>query len=329
MSAPRTDRDRALELSLIIIAVALTCLLYRVSGHKMVVLNLFYLPVVLAAFFLGRYRAGVFALFCVVAASAVTVLDLHGFAAYTSPVAIGLAVTIWGAVMGLNALLVGTLSDERTQKLQELHDAYVGVVEVLSRYLSSADPKLKDRSQRISELSQKVAAQMRLSERETDNIRVAALLQDLSNVEITARVIKKAVGDLGSDPLRSGDQHTFHGSDFVQSLGTVLTGALPLLFENRDSLASELGHEVAPTGGDVPFGARILHTVRSYDALLHGGSPARVFTPSEALEELRFDVEVDHHPAVLHALEQVVLDTTRTTPREPAERKPEPALVEA
>ena len=52
------------EVFLIVVSIGLSCLMYKIDGYKMVVLNLFFLPTVLSAFFLGRYRAGVLALFC-------------------------------------------------------------------------------------------------------------------------------------------------------------------------------------------------------------------------------------------------------------------------
>lgn len=310
------DRHRHLEFSLIIIVIALTALLHQVQGFKLVVLNLFYLPVVLAAFFLGRYRAGVFALFCVVAASVVTVLGIQDFAVVASPVAVGLAVTIWGAVMGLNALLVGTLSDERMEKIDELHDAYHGVVEVLARYLASADPTMKDRSLRIAELAQATARQMRLSSREVDDIRVAALLQGIENVEVTARVIGKAIGEVGARARSLHDQHTFHGSDLVQSLGSVLTGALPLLCTSNRQFNFDLG---TPQTNPVPnnsFGARIIQTVSAYEAMVESGE-AGESTSSQLLVRLRDDISAEHHPAVVHALQQVLAAQNEKAPATP------------
>ncbi len=180
----RKKSDFTLEIFLIIIALSLGGLFHVTVGYKMTVLNLFFLPVVLAGFFLGRYRASTLALLCVVVTSAAAVLDLDGFAAYTSPVIIALSVATWGAVLGLTAILVGTLSDERTQKAAELHEAYVGVVEVLSKYLQGANPLLEARSSRVAELSQRIGRRMHLSAREIDNIRVAALLHDLENIKI-------------------------------------------------------------------------------------------------------------------------------------------------
>jgi len=311
MQPDREENLSLLEIILILITVGLTVILYQVAGYKMIVLNLFYLPVVLAAFYLGRYRASVLALLSVILASVVTAVDLPNFAAITSPVAIGLAVTVWGAVLGLTTLLVGTLSDERTAKISELHDAYVGVVEVLSRYLHSANPRMQDRSRRVAELSQKVAAHMRLSAKEIDDIRVAALLQEMEHLEITAKVIRKAVGDL---ELKSCDvdQNTFHGTDLVHSLGSVLTGALPLLAHQPNSFDIDVALDGSHRASEVPFGAHIIATVRAYDALVNSASVEFVETPARAIERLRNDFLSEHHPAVLHALAQVVHDSSQT-----------------
>ena len=61
--------------------------------------------------------------------------DPTEFAAYVSPMVIYLILGVWGAVLGLSAILVGTLCDERAARINELHEAYVGVAEVLSRYM--------------------------------------------------------------------------------------------------------------------------------------------------------------------------------------------------
>jgi response regulator RpfG family c-di-GMP phosphodiesterase len=256
---------------------------------------------------MGRYRAGILALFCVMSATVITVMGIHSFMAHTSPITVGLAVTIWGAVMGLNALLVGTLSDERIKKMSELHDAYLGVVEVLSHYLNSADPNLQDRSRRVAEVSDQVARQMKLANKEIDDIRVAALLQELEHIEITAKVIGRAIGDLGCRALHSSDAHTFQGSDLVHSLGSVITGALPLLMTERSSFDLELG-PATERSALVPFGARIIQTVRAFDSLMYGEDFLPKMSSAEVVEELRADLEIEHHPAVLHALEQVLFN---------------------
>jgi K+-sensing histidine kinase KdpD len=292
-------QELTLELMLVLITVAVACILYHTMTMKIVVLNLFYLPVVLAGFFLGRYRSGILALLSVITATIVISADLTGFGSIDSPVAVGLAVTMWGAVLGLTALLVGTLCDDRDARRVEAHEAQVGVVEVLSRYLQSANPDLESRAKRVAAIAEQVARKMRMSAKEIDDIRVAALLIDMENIEITARVIQKAVGDL--EHRGSSDQRTFHGAELVQSLGTVLTGAFPLLLNQAPGSSSE-------PGASPPFGALIVRTVRAYvqlesDPWEHGDRNA-----VDLVDELQTDLEFEHHPAVLHSLRLVVAE---------------------
>lgn len=296
--------QRTLEVILILVSAVLTCILYEMTGYGMIVLNLFFLPVTLAAFYLGRYRAGVLAFFNVITASIVIALHLDDFAGSTSPLVIGLSVVVWGGVLGLMALMVGTLSDELSSRMAELHEAYVGVVEVLSQYLQSGNPRLRDRSHCIAELCQEVAQQMKLSPREVDDIRVAALLHDIENIEVTARVIRKAIGDLTNEQKGAG-QHTFHGTELVHSLGPVLLGAFPLVLNQAEP---EQQHS---TPGDrmaehVPLGARIIHTVRAYDALKNGKWGLPGASQADVIQDLRRDAEGNHHPTVLRVLERIV-----------------------
>lgn len=291
-------KDRGIfEIMLIVVTLGMTYLLYRMGGYKMVALNLFFLPIVLSGYYLGRTSAGILALFCTLSVTIATTLDSTGFASYSNPVMVGLALTVWAAVLGLTAILVGTLCDERAAKIDELHEAYVGVVEVLSKYLQSGNPKIKARSVRIAEMCQLTAEEMRLSRKQVDDIRVGALLHDLGNVEITTKLISKAVDTLEADPARS-DKHTFLGMDLVHSLGGVLHGAVPLLMNQEDPARDGLAMDDEMGCQEIPLGARIIRAVRSYYALTVGELGEPKCSPERALLELRkaapgeFDDEV-------------------------------------
>ena len=107
-----------------------------------------------------------------------------------------------------------------------------------------------------------------MSDKKIDDIRVAALLQDIENIEVTAKVIRKAVGDLAQPGRRKQWEHKFHGSDLVQSLGSVLTGALPLLAERGDPL--DLGAaDARPRRNGVCRRGQIIRTVRDDVTLRH------------------------------------------------------------
>ncbi len=316
MIATKTKKERrTFEVLLILVVLGMTSLLYQMGGHKMVILNLFFLPVVLSGYFLGRSSAGTLAMFSAVAVTIVIALDSRGFASYTSPVVIGLVVTVWAGVLGLTALLVGTLCDERAAKVKELHAAYVGVVEVLAKYLQSANPRAKIRSVRCAELSQQVAEKMRLSQKEVDDIRVGALLYDMSNVEITTKLISKAVDTI--EAHSGAHRHTFQGMDLVHSLEPVLSGAVPLLMNQDDAvhdcLAREEGDHVS-----IPLGAKIIRAVRAFDELTSDESSGLPLSPRDAIAAMRRDVSAKYSDRVLRALERAVLDQRDLASREPA-----------
>lgn len=303
----RLNNDHlAVELLLIGSALGLSAMLAALNGNKVVVLNLFYLPVVLGGFFLGRYRAGIMALLCVIAASLALAQSPSQFAGSQSVVVVGLSMLIWGSVLCLAALLVGSLSDERNAKVRELHEAYVGVVEVLSKYLQSANPRLKDRATRVAELCQKVAAELRLPAQEIDDIRVAALMLDLGKIEVTTRLVSRAVDTLEAIP-QPFEQHSFHGIDLVQSLGSVLKGAIPLLASQGETVFG-VPNGVSPIDQGVqPIGARIIRMVRMYDAITAGGLNPAWHNPREALAELDNDGSFASDGAIRQALECSVL----------------------
>lgn len=292
------------ELMLIVVCIGMTYLACQMGAYKMVALNLFFLPIVLSGYFLGRTSAGILALFSALAVTISTTIGSGGFVGFNNPVMLGLAITVWAAVLGLTALLVGTLCDERSAKVTELHEAYVGVVEVLSRYLQSGDPKVKARSVRVAELCQAVAEELDLSRKQMDDIRVGSLLYDLGNVEITTKLISKAMDSLESAPGQGAIRHTFLGMDLVQSLGSVLHGAVPLLTADDDLL-----RDAAPPGSitweDAPLGARIIKAVRVYDALTTSPTGAVVGSPAAAIREMRTDAAGEFDPEVLDALERV------------------------
>ncbi len=304
-----SKRDqRILELMIILVTIALTCLVYKVEGCKLVTLNLFFLPVVLSAFFLGRYSAGILAVFCVMTTSLVVALQLNDFTGEASPLANGLAVTVWGAILCLTALLVGTLSDERSAQAVELHEAYVGVVEVLAKYLQGGNSQLNACTSRVVKLSQQVALEMKLSTRQIDDIRVAALMQGFSKIEVTTKVISKAVHTL--EAAGTNNDFSFHGTDLAYSLGSVLRGAIPILLNQDTSLPETLKSLPA---AEPPIGARILTIVRAYVGLIlnHTGDS---LSPAEAMHELRADAGYALNLDVLDVLERVVVGECELVP---------------
>ena len=296
----RRTKEWVLEIALIAISLGLSIAMWRSQGFQFLVLYLFFLPVVFASFSLGQYRGGVLAFFCVITAGLVVSNDFNQFGETSSPLFTMVALTIWGATLGLTSLLIGTLRDHLSNKIIDSHEAHIGVIEVLSQYLKSANPNWQTRSKRVAEISEKIARRMKLSESEIGNVRVAAMLVDIENVEITSRVIRKAVGELES--AGQEQEHSFYGRELVQSLGQVISGIIPLLLEQETGGAPNGKYDC-----ESQLGAEIVRAARGFDRLLASPWSEYADRPFDALEELRGDVDAHYHPTILNCLEHIAL----------------------
>ena len=126
-----------------------------------------------------------------------------------------------------------------------------------------------------------MAVRMGLPDKEADNIRVAALLQDINDIEVTARVIRKAVGDLKHMP------RTRPNTRFPAAISSARWAPSDrgLAVAPRSARLSRPGR-ARETGGLGPataaVGASIIQTVNRYVALL--SREANITNPREAID---------------------------------------------
>ena len=77
-------------------------------------------------------------------------------------------------------------------RLHDLKNAYVGIVEILSKYLESTDPYTKGHSERVAALAMDISIAMELPRADVETIRVAGLLHDIGKIEVSGEILRKA-----------------------------------------------------------------------------------------------------------------------------------------
>jgi diguanylate cyclase (GGDEF)-like protein len=119
-----TQLQRTCEATSVLVILGAAGLFYAMPAHRMAVLHLYFLPIVLAGFHLGRRRAGVMALLSVTLITTVTLLTDHHPSMADAPQLGILGIPVWASVLGLTSFLVGSLSDRRQRKLEELSESH-------------------------------------------------------------------------------------------------------------------------------------------------------------------------------------------------------------
>ncbi|MBX3395973.1 MAG: HD domain-containing protein [Phycisphaerae bacterium] len=301
--------DGWFELLLITAVLGATIVAHRMFNATNVIAHFFYLPVIIAAHYFGRSLACTTALLSVLCVSAFMFVDpQHYMTAVETPRMLLLTTIAWAAFLGLNALLMGTLSNQRGRAIRELKEAHIGIIEILSKYLNAADQYTKSHSMRVAELAESIAEEMRLPQSTIENIRVGALLHDIGKVEISTRLIQKAAA-LEAEERAEVDSHTVRGADLVGSLGSILDGAVPIIRHHHDHWSG--ASKIEGLHGDaIPIGARVVAVADAYDAIVTDRPYRRGRTPQEACAILREAAGVQFDPNVVKAFERVVSRVT-------------------
>lgn len=297
--------DKWFELLMITAILAATLLAHHFLNAMPVVVHFFYLPVIIAAHYFGRNAACLTALFSVLTVGAFALIDpeRHMYAV-NSRMMLLLTLCAWAGFLGLNALLVGTLCDNRAEYIRELRQAHLGIIEILSKYLQAADHYTKSHSQRVADLAEAIALEMGLKQSEIEDIRVGALLHDIGKVEISTRLIQKAA-ELTESERSEMAAHTVRGAELVRSLGSILEGAIPIVMHHHDHYSPDSKQE-GLHGTQIPIGARVVSVADAYDAIVTDRPYRRGRTSQEARKIIREAAGAQFDEAVVAAFERVM-----------------------
>ncbi len=298
------DKFLPLVLGLIIILVNF------VVVQKGTFLNLFYLPILLAGYLLGRKQAVL---------SAIAVVGLVVFATIQNPGTYFNSqqkwlflseITSWGGLLILAAYLTGYLSEQREHKIRELTTAYIGIVEILTKYfLESSDRYTKGHSIRVADYATQVAIKLGLTDSQVENVRVAALLHDIGKVRIGSDLIQKATS-VAIEEKEVAYSSTVEGSRFLNALGGVLNKAMPLVTRYHKLMLGETNLKSKEVEG-LPIEVRIISVCDTFDSLMMGNEYKLGLEPQEALKELCQRREPWGDAGMIEALKEVMQSKLR------------------
>jgi len=269
-------------------------------------LSFYYLPVLLSGYYLGKRQAVATAVFSVLAVVILVVLTPKAFLSATdSSLYLTLDLVSWGAFLLLTAAVVGILFEAKQAQFEQLRVAYVGIVEILAKYLEVGDRYTQGHSLRVANLATDLAVAMHLSEGDVENIRTAALLHDIGKVEVSGNLIQKAA-ELTTKEKAAVDRHSDKGAEILKSVGGVLKDAVPLvLYHHRVYEQAENGESEGTPHSEIPFGAHIIAVADAYDAIITDRPYRKGRPPWQALQEIERCTPKQFNPDVVRAFRQM------------------------
>jgi len=279
--------------------------------EKSIILNFYYLPVLFSGYFLGRRMGVLTSIFSILAVVNCVFLFPQDFFNSGGILKGVTKLSSWGGFLILASIAVGTLYEKNERRLQDLKNAYVGILEILSKYLESTDRYTKGHSVRVSELAKEIAIVMELPRSEGENIRVAGLLHDIGKIEISGEILRKAA-ELSAEEREIMNSHSAKGAHILSAVGTVLKEVVPIVVAHHKYFAETL----ESNNGDkmkIPLGARIIAVADAFDAMTTDRPYRKGMPPWEALEEIVAKTGKQFDPEVVGAFKRVVSEKIEMT----------------
>jgi len=271
-----------------------------------IVLNFYYLPVLVGAYLLGR-RSGLLTAILSILLVIVfaTIYPARFFTHNTLLQDIG-RLSSWAGFLILASITVGSLYEMNKRQLYDLQNAYVGILEILSKYLESTDRYTKGHSVRVSELAMEIAIAMELNRTDVENIRVAGLLHDIGKVEVSGEILRKAA-NLTTEERDQIDKHAEKGAMILSSVGSVLKEVVPIVMAHHEYFSSnENFKNDTIKERETPIGARILAVADSFDAMTTDRPYRKGMPPWQAREQIMVNTGKQFDPQVVEAFKRVL-----------------------
>jgi putative nucleotidyltransferase with HDIG domain len=294
-----THFEKLLVLGLSIIVVLVNFFVVQ----KLAFLNFYYLPVLVSGYLLGRKMAIMTGIFCLALTVFSAINNPTLFFVEKSSLLLATDLMLWGGFLILAAYVVGTLYEQKEKKISELRNAYIGVLEILAKYLDSYDRYTRTHSLRVADYATSIAMAMDLPRGEVENIKVAALLHDIGKIDISSDLIKKAAA-LSAEEKEILASHPRKGVELLSAVGGVLKDAMPIVESHHDFFVECKSIEDRKTKR-IPLGARILSVADSFDAMVTDRPYRKGMPHWEAIEELEKCSGTQFDPQVVEAFKRV------------------------
>ncbi len=197
--------------------------------------------------------------------------------------------------------------DRRTEQVlqqsEELERVSVAALSALVRAMEVKDPYLKGHSERVAELSEKLASQLDFEAEEIEEVRVAGLLHDIGMIGIREAVVHKR-GQLTEEEYGHVQEHVEIGAGILQPL-THVGRAIDYVHCHHERINGS-GYPRGLKGSEVPLGAQIVGLAESYVSLTEERAFREAFPAEDALGTLQKGRGIWFEPEVVDALRHVL-----------------------
>jgi len=288
-------------LSLMIFTVLLGATNILLVNQK-IVLYVFYLPVIMAAWTLRKRHAVSVAILAAVLVAAFA-LFLPRSLPSSSVSLLWAELSIWGGILVVTAYMVSTLRAWTEEAMRSLERAYSGVLAILSKFIETIDADTEAHCVRVAAWSVSIGRELGLKGALIEEVRIAALLHDVGKINISVDILRKTAA-LSTDERQTIQEHTICGASLIRPIGGML-GNIADVIEAHHENYDGTGY-AGLKGEEIPLAARIIAVADVFDALLSDRPYRKSIGVFNALDNIVNGSASRFDPEAVEALQGII-----------------------
>jgi len=269
----KVRKELWLLLSLVVIAALLN---FLVSSQR-VVLCFFFLPTLYSAYHFGRRHATLTAAASVALVVLLTVMNPVLFNRRVAAVGENpwFDLVAWAGILIVSGYAMGTLYERNQKALLEVQQSYDGMMVILQHFLSN-EKYSTAHSYRVSLYVQKIGEELGLDAASIEDVRIAALLQNVKELGISNDVLYK-VANLSQEDIANSMKKSGRPANKARQLAGTMQRAIPILMHEQDLVKS------GSSTIDAALEVQVLALADAYESLI-STTGARKLSPAQAEE---------------------------------------------
>ncbi len=206
----------------------------------------------------------------------------------------------WATLLFIVPLLLARYSFTKYTELREL---FFGSVSALSQAIDAKDGFTRGHADRVSRIAGAIAREMGLSERDIEQIELAALLHDIGKIGVEDRILLKP-SRLEPEETQVMQLHAIYGAAILEP-SAALRPLVPLVRHHHENYDGT-GYPEGLKGDEIPLGSRIIIVADAYEAMTSDRVYRKAPGHDHAMAQLTKYKGIQFDPKTVRALEQLV-----------------------
>ncbi|MFZ7103527.1 MAG: diguanylate cyclase [Peptococcaceae bacterium] len=196
--------------------------------------------------------------------------------------------------------------DELSLSLKDEEQELFNSIRTLTMVINAKDKYTYGHSERVMDLTKRFIAEINLDKVLEKDLIYGALLHDIGKIEISREVLNKPK-KLNNAEWQLFRQHPQWGADMIRPLKS-LQGSLDIVLYHHENFDGT-GYPQGLKGEEIPYGARILRIIDSYDAITTHRPYKEAMSMIQALEELLKYSGTHYDPVLLEQFCKMIAES--------------------